>query len=392
MIKKKIFVIGGDGFCGWPISLKLSKEDNEVTILDNLSRRNIDNELGTNSLTNISTIEERIETWESKTGKKINFYNINVAKEFDRLVNLLKEHSPDTIIHLGEQRAAPYSMKSSKTKRYTVDNNLNATHNILAAIVESKKDIHLVHMGTMGVYGYGAVPDTIIPEGYIDIKMKNSSGDFMDTKILHPAYPGSIYHMTKTQDALFFQFYAKNYKIRITDLHQGIIWGLHTDETKLDEKLVNRFDYDSDYGTCLNRFIMQSAYDIPLTIYGTGGQTRAFIHIKDSAQCVNIAVNNPPSSGEPVKIFNQMTETHNLLYLADVIKKVNPDTKVEFCDNPRNELVKNDLVVSNKQFLDLGLKPIYLDEEHIKEIFDSIKSNKNRVNMKFIKPMSFWKN
>ena len=222
--------------------------------------------------------------------------------------------------------------------------------------------------------------------------MKNSKGDFMDTKILHPAYPGSIYHMTKTQDALFFQFYAKNYKLRITDLHQGIIWGLHTNETKLDEKLVNRFDYDSDYGTCLNRFIMQSAYDIPLTIYGTGGQTRAFIHIKDSAECVNIAVNNPPTKGEPVKIFNQMTETHNLLYLADVIKKVNPSTKVEFCDNPRNELVTNDLVVSNKQFLDLGLKPVYLDEEHIKEIFDSIKSNNNRVNMKFIKPMSFWKN
>ena len=334
---------------------------------------------------------ERIDTWNSVSGKKITFYNIDVAKEYDKFVNMINKHSPNTIIHLGEQRAAPYSMKNSKTKRYTVDNNLNATHNILAGIVESGKDIHLVHMGTMGVYGYGAVPDTIIPEGYIDIKMKNSSGEFMDTKILHPAYPGSIYHLTKTQDALFFQFYAKNYKIRITDLHQGIIWGLHTDETILDDKLVNRFDYDSDYGTCLNRFIMQSAYDIPLTVYGTGGQTRAFIHIKNSAECVNIAVNNPPKNGDPVKIFNQMTETHNLLYLVEIIKKVNPDTKVEFCENPRNELVKNDLVVSNNKFLELGMKPIKLDEKHIKEIFDSIKSNKDRVNMKFIKPMSFWK-
>lgn len=390
-MSKIIFVVGGDGFCGWPISLKLSKEGNNIIILDNLSRRDIDNELGTNSLTNIQTIEDRIETWQQISGKKIEFININVAKEFDKLVNLMLKYKPDTIIHLGEQRAAPYSMKNSKTKRYTVDNNLSATHNILASIVESNLDVHLVHMGTMGVYGYGAVPDTIIPEGYIDIKMKNSEGDFKDTKILHPAYPGSIYHMTKTQDALFFQFYAKNYKLRITDLHQGIIWGLHTDETKLDNKLVNRFDYDSDYGTCLNRFIMQSAYDIPLTIYGTGGQTRAFIHIKNSVECVNIAVNNPPSVGEPVKIFNQMTETHNLMYLADIIKKVNPKTSIEFLENPRNELVKNELVVSNKQFLDLGLSPIYLDEDHIKEIFDSIKSNPDRVNMKFIKPMSFWK-
>ena len=390
-MSKIIFVVGGDGFCGWPISLKLSKEGNTIIILDNLSRRDIDNELGTNSLTNIQTIEDRIETWQQISGKKIEFININVAKEFDKLVNLMLKYKPDTIIHLGEQRAAPYSMKNSKTKRYTVDNNLNATHNILASIVESNLDVHLVHMGTMGVYGYGAVPDTIIPEGYIDIKMKNSKGDFKDTKILHPAYPGSIYHMTKTQDALFFQFYAKNYKLWITDLHQGIIWGLHTDETKLDNKLVNRFDYDSDYGTCLNRFIMQSAYDIPLTIYGTGGQTRAFIHIKNSVECVNIAVNNPPSVGEPVKIFNQMTETHNLMYLADIIKKVNPKTSIEFLENPRNELVKNELVVSNKQFLDLGLSPIYLDEDHIKEIFDSIKSNPDRVNMKFIKPMSFWK-
>ena len=266
MSSKNILVIGGDGFCGWPLALRLSNSGHKVVIVDNLSRRKIDLELGTNSLTKISSIYDRIKAWKEVSGKDIKFELLDVSKEYDRLVSVMKNEDINTIVHLGEQRAAPYSMKSRTTSRYTVDNNLTGTHNVLSAIVDVDPSIHLVHIGTMGVYGYGAVEDSIIPEGYVNVKMDDGKGNFKDQKILHPSYPGSIYHMTKTQDALFFQFYAKNWNLKITDLHQGIIWGLFTKETKMDPRLINRFDYDSDYGTVLNRFIMQSACDIPLTI------------------------------------------------------------------------------------------------------------------------------
>ena len=388
MSSKNILVIGGDGFCGWPLALRLSNSGHKVVIVDNLSRRKIDLELGTNSLTKISSIYDRIKAWKEVSGKDIKFELLDVSKEYDRLVSVMKNEDINTIVHLGEQRAAPYSMKSRTTSRYTVDNNLTGTHNVLSAIVDVDPSIHLVHIGTMGVYGYGAVEDSIIPEGYVNVKMDDGKGNFKDQKILHPSYPGSIYHMTKTQDALFFQFYAKNWNLKITDLHQGIIWGLFTKETKMDPRLINRFDYDSDYGTVLNRFIMQSACDIPLTIYGSGGQTRAFIHIENSMDCIEIAIDNPKEG--PVTIFNQMTETHNLNNLANLIKEHYDNTKIEYLDNPRKELRSNDLKVTNKKFLDLGLDPLKLSGEKLKEIHDYIKLNRTDVNMKTILPSSFW--
>ena len=386
----KIIIIGGDGFCGFPTALKLSKEGHNIKILDNLSRRKIDLELGCNSLTKIYSIYERIKVWKEKTGKNIEFELIDVSKQYDKLLNLILKDKPDVIIHLGEQRAAPYSMKNSKTSRYTVNNNLNATHNILQAIVHTNRNIHLIHLGTMGVYGYGAVENVVIPEGYLNVEIKNKDQERKELEILHPSYPGSIYHMTKAQDALFFQFYAKNYNLRITDLHQGIIWGINTPETLIDERLTNRFDYDSDYGTVLNRFIMQSAKNIPLTIYGTGEQTRAFINIKNSTECINLAVNNPPSRGDKVKIINQVTETHTLIDLAQLIKKIYPHTEINHIRNPRKELDKNSLNVSNKTFLNLGLNPILLNEKEIIFIYDTIKKLESNIDMKHILPKSFW--
>lgn len=390
-MSKTIIIVGGDGFCGWPLSLRASSLGYKVYIVDNLSRRNIDNQEGFNSLTPIKTLHKRIDTWNNlHIGTPIEFKIIDVAKEFDEFKNLVESVNPDTIIHYGEQRAAPYSMKNHKTRRYTVDNNLNATHNILNAIVEVNTNIHLIHLGTMGVYGYGAIPDSVIPEGYVKIKMQNSDGNYVEKEILHPAYPGSVYHMTKTQDALFFQFYSKNYNIPITDLHQGIVWGLHTEETLLHPDLINRLDYDSDYGTVLNRFIIQSASNIPLTIYGTGEQTRAFIHIKDSVECVCLAIQSPPKDKSKVLIRNQMTETHCLIDLVKLIKKLYPDTTYQYISNPRKELVSNDLVVSNKQILDLGLKPHYLDSDKLKEIYRAVNMYKQNINQKYIMPLSFW--
>ena len=241
----KVIIFGGDGFCGWPTSLYLSKLGLDVTIVDNLSRRKIDIDLGINSLTPITSIGERLSTWKTVSGNTINFFNIDIAKQYEKLLDLINSERPDSIIHFAEHSSAPFSMKNSENKRYTNDNNLNSTNNLLAAIVESGLDIHVVHLGTMGVYGYGD-NGMKIPEGYLKIHIKGENNEYFEKEIMYPPNPGSLYHMTKTQDALMFAFYNKNNGIRITDLHQGIVWGTQTKETSLDEKLINRFMYDGD--------------------------------------------------------------------------------------------------------------------------------------------------
>src|SRR5258706_2301338 len=354
----KVLVLGGDGFCGWPTCLHLSAAGHEIAIVDNLSRRNIDIELECESLTPIRSMGARLRAWKEISGKDISFYNFNVARNSRRLLDLLKEWRPHAIVHFAEQRSAPYSMKSSTHKRYTVDNNLNATNNLLAAIVESGQDIHIAHLGTMGVYGYGSA-GMKIPEGYLRVKTETDDGKLLENEILYPANPGSIYHMTKTQDQLLFLYYNKNDGVRVTDLHQGIVWGTQTKETRLDERLINRFDYDGDYGTVLNRFLMQAAIGFPLTVHCSGGQTRAFINIKETVRCIELAITNPHQKDERVQIFNQMTETHRVRDLANMISRIT-GAKVEFVSNPRAEADENELHVKNDRFLALGLEPITL--------------------------------
>ena len=269
----KIMILGGDGFCGWPTSLHLSAKGHDIVIVDNLSRRSIDIELEVESLTPIRPIGERLRVWKAATGRDISFVNLDLATQYSKLLSVLQEFRPDAIVHFAEQRAAPYSMRSPKAKRYTVDNNVRGTHNLLCALTDAELDAAVVHLGTMGVYGYGWSGSAPIPEGYLAVKVPTPDGELV-REILHPANPGSVYHMTKTLDQLLFAFYAKNDGVRITDLHQGIVWGTQTNETGLDERLVNRFDYDGDYGTVLNRFLMQAAIGHPLTVHGTGGQTQ----------------------------------------------------------------------------------------------------------------------
>jgi UDP-sulfoquinovose synthase len=384
----KILVLGGDGFCGWPTSLHLSNLGHEIVIVDNLSRRNIDNELEASSLTPIAPMGTRLVAWREISGREIRFVNLDVARHYHRLLTLIREERPDAIVHFAEQRAAPYSMKSSYHKRYTVDNNVNATHNILCAIVESGLDVHLVHLGTMGVYGYGSA-GMKIPEGYLDIEVIDEDGRRISQEILYPPNPGSIYHMTKTLDQLLFHYYNKNDGVRITDLHQGIVWGTNTPETNQDERLINRFDYDGDYGTVLNRFLMQAAVGYPLTVHGTGGQTRAFIHIRDTVRCIQIALENPPGRSERVMIFNQMTETHRVRDLAELVGELT-GAEVAYVPNPRKEAPENELYVKNDAFLDRGLEPTTLQEGLLTEVVEIAKRYAHRADLAKVPCYSTW--
>jgi len=385
----RVLVLGGDGFCGWPTSLYLSDRGHDITILDNLSRRKIDVELEVESLTPIRPISERLRAWREVSGREIGFVNVDLATEYDRLVAVLKELRPDAVVHFAEQRAAPYSMRNERAKRYTVDNNVRATHNLLTALVSTGIDAAVAHLGTMGVYGYGWSGTAPIPEGYLTVKVPTPDGD-LEREILHPANPGSVYHMTKTLDQLMFAFYARNDQLRITDLHQGIVWGTQTPQTARDERLINRFDYDGDYGTVLNRFLMQAAVGHPLTVHGTGGQTRAFIHIRDTVRCIEIALENPPKAGSKPLVLNQMTETHRVLDLAKLVSDAT-GVEIAYLPNPRREADENDLIVRNDRFLALGLQPTTLSEGLLEECTDIAARYRHRADPRKIIARSVWR-
>jgi UDP-sulfoquinovose synthase len=384
----KIAILGGDGFVGWPTTLHLSNLGHEVHIIDNLSRRWIDTELGVQSLTPMDSIQERCRIWHELTGRRLHFHLLDLARDYERVKGWLAEHRPEAVVHFAEQRAAPYSMKSDRHKVYTVTNNVGATHNLLAALVETGIDAHVVHLGTMGVYGYSSVGATI-PEGYLDVDITTPDGAKVPQQILYPTRPGSVYHMTKSLDQILFQFYAQNDGLRITDLHQGIVWGTHTDQTRRHAQLINRFDYDGDYGTVLNRFLIQAAIGYPLTVHGTGGQTRAFIHIQDSVRCIELALGSPPRAGERVEIFNQMTETHRVRDLAELVAKVT-GARVAYLPNPRKEAAENELVVDNAKFLALGLSPTTLAEGLLSEVVEVARKFAHRIDRSRVPAVSAW--
>ena len=383
----RVLVLGGDGFCGWPTVLHLSARGHEVGIVDNLSRRRIDEELAIQSLTPIAGPAERAMAWKAVSGRTVENFEQTLGDDFPALVALFQDWRPDAVVHFAEQRAAPYSMKTAGHKRYTVSNNLNATHDVLAAVVESGRDIHVTHLGTMGVYGYGTA-GAPIPEGYLTVTLETPQGP-VQREILYPSDPGSIYHMTKTQDQLLFQFYAKNDRLRITDLHQGIVWGAQTLETRLDPRLVNRFDYDGDYGTVLNRFLMQAALGYPLTVHGTGGQTRAFINIQDTVRCIELALANPPQRGQRVAILNQMTECRRVRDLAELVSRLT-GAEIAYLPNPRQEAEENELMVCNARLLALGLDPITLEDGLLRDIAEVARLYRSRVDVSKIPCVSAW--
>ncbi|MDF2799653.1 MAG: NAD-dependent epimerase/dehydratase family protein [Devosia sp.] len=385
---RSVLILGGDGFCGWPTALHLSARGYRVGIVDNLSRRHIDDEMGAGSLSPITSIRERLDIWRDVSGQQIDYFFTDVARDFHSLRDTLEIFAPDTVVHFAEQRSAPYSMTNSSHKRYTIENNIGGTHNLLAAIVDLPKSIHVVHLGTTGVYGYGSA-GVEIPEGYLDVLIKAHGDEYVKRSILFPTNPGSVYHLTKSMDQLIFQYYAHNDRLPITDLHQGIVWGTQTEETRQHDGLVNRFDYDGDYGTVLNRFLMQAVVGHALTVHGTGGQTRAFINIQDTVRCVQLAIDNPPQPGDRVKIFNQVAETKRVRDLAEMIAAMT-GARIAYVDNPRNEDAENDLLMSNAAFRSLGLDPILLREQLFGETMEIVERFKSRYNPKMVAARSLW--
>ncbi|WP_273853756.1 NAD-dependent epimerase/dehydratase family protein [Guptibacillus spartinae] len=381
----RIIVAGGDGFCGWPTALYLSKQGHEVTIIDNMVRRKWDDELRSNSLTPILPLEERVQKWEEKTGKKIAVYDCDLM-HYDFLKEIFKQVQPEAFVHFAEQRSAPYSMIDREHAVFTQTNNVVGNLNVLYAIKEVTPDCHLIKLGTMGEYGQ---PNIDIEEGYIKIEHKGR-----EDVLPFPKQPGSFYHLSKVHDSHNIQFACKIWGIRATDLNQGIVYGLHTDEDEHDEGLINRLDYDGVFGTALNRFIIQAAIGHNLTVYGSGKQTRAFLNIKDTIRCVEIAAENPADKGE-FRVFNQFTEEFSVLELAEKVQRVAEakglKVSIDHLENPRVEKEEHYYHAVNTSLIDLGLEPSLLTDEHISRTLDTALKYKDRVLKENVLPNITWK-
>jgi UDP-sulfoquinovose synthase len=381
----KILIAGGDGFCGWPTALHFSERGHEVAILDSLIRRKWDEELGTQSLTPIYSLEERVAAWKELTGKEIKTY-IGDLTDWEFTESVFRDFEPEAIVHYAEQRSAPYSMIDREHAVFTQVNNVVGTLNVLYAIKDIVPECHLIKLGTMGEYG---TPNIDIEEGYIRIQHKGR-----EDVLPYPKQPFSFYHLSKVHDSHNIMFTCKAWGIRATDLNQGVVYGLWTEETKRDPRLHNRIDYDGVFGTALNRFCIQAAVGHELTVYGKGGQTRAFLDIRDTVQCVELAALHPADHGE-FRVFNQFTEQFSVLELAERVAKVaremGLDPKIAHLPNPRVEKEEHYYNAVHTKLLDLGLKPHLLSDDLIRDLIETAMKYKDRVDFSVIAPNATWR-
>jgi UDP-sulfoquinovose synthase len=380
----KVLVIGGDGYCGWATALYLSNRGYEVGILDSLVRRHWDNELGVQTLTPIAPIQQRLQRWQDLTGKSIDLF-VGDITNYEFLHKTLHQFQPSAIVHFGEQRSAPFSMIDREHAVLTQVNNVVGTLNLLYAMREDFPDCHLVKLGTMGEYG---TPNIDIEEGYITIE-HNGRKDTLP----YPKQPGSMYHLSKVHDSHNIHFACRIWGLRATDLNQGVVYGVLTEETGMDELLINRLDYDGVFGTALNRFCIQAAVGHPLTVYGKGGQTRGFLDIRDTVRCVEIAIANPAQPGE-FRVFNQFTELFSVGDLAMMVKKagnaIGMNVDIQSLDNPRIEKEEHYFNAKNTKLLDLGLEPHYLSDSLLDSLLNFAIKYQNRVDNKQILPKVSW--
>ncbi|NCS14907.1 MAG: NAD-dependent epimerase/dehydratase family protein [Microcystis aeruginosa G13-12] len=381
----RVLVIGGDGYCGWATALHLSNRGYEVGILDSLVRRYWDLQLGCDTLTPIAPISHRIQRWQDLTGKSLDLF-VGDINNYDFLIQSLRQFQPDAIVHFGEQRSAPFSMIDREHAVLTQVNNVVGNLNILYAMKEEFPDAHLVKLGTMGEYG---TPNIDIEEGYITIE-HNGRKDTLP----YPKQPGSMYHLSKVHDSHNIHFACRMWGLKATDLNQGVVYGVLTEETGMDEMLINRLDYDGVFGTALNRFCIQAAIGHPLTVYGKGGQTRGFLDIRDTVRCLELAIANPAQSGE-FRVFNQFTELFSVGDLALMVKKAGSalglNVEINNLDNPRIELEEHYFKAKNTKLLDLGLQPHYLSDSLLDSLLNFATKYKNRVDMNHILPKVTWK-
>ena len=384
----KIIVTGGDGFCGWPTALHLSNAGHEILILDNLSRRTIATTLQYESLTHIHSIYKRINEWYAISGKRIQFRDLDLVNHYQLLVEAFQEFKPDCVVHLAAQRSAPYSMMSVDAGNYTLSNNMLAANNVLRSIESVNRTIRLVHLGSIGVYGYED-RHFEIPEGKSTFSGVDNRGENYNINSAIPLNPTSIYHLSKAQVTSLLNFYAHNYKLNITDLYQGIVWGTQTEETKLSKVLSNRFDYDEIYGTVLNRFVVQTQSGLPMTVYGKGEQTRAFIHIQDTVKCIETAVNSSTALNNDVEVIHQISETRTVKSVAEHVAKLTAG-KINHIHNPRNEEEQHRYSLENNKFKKLGLELNTLRNNLVDEIQDVVNANLHRIDKTCIDPKVQW--
>jgi UDP-sulfoquinovose synthase len=378
----RILVLGGDGYLGWPTAMHLSAAGHDVAIADNFVRRTYDDELGVSSLVPIFPLHERVETWEEMTGRAIKVYPGDLC-DASFVHAMVGDYRPETIVHYAEQRSAPYSMIDQKHAVYTQTNNVIGNLNVLYAIAEVDPDIHLVKLGTMGEYG---TPNIDIEEGWLTLTHKGRT----DT-VLYPKRPGSFYHLSKVHDSHNIEFACRIWGLRATDLNQGVVYGADTDQTTLDPRLATRFDYDGVFGTVLNRMVIQAVLGHPLTIYGTGGQTRGLINLVDTVECIRISAENPPRAGE-FRVFNQFTEQLSVREIAETVATAYPGPcRVEEIDNPRVESENHYYRAAHTHLLDLGLVPHLLNETLIDSIFAVVERHKSRVQASAIRPTVRWR-
>jgi len=381
----RILILGGDGYLGWPTAMRFSAAGHEVSVVDNFSRRRWHTQHSTDSLTPIGSLADRIEAWKEVSGREIQTFvgSIEDGKFLDRVI---AETVPETVIHYGEQPSAPYSMKSRATAVETQYTNVIGTLNLLFSMRDRVPDCHLVKLGTMGEYG---TPNIDIEEGFIEIEHKGRK----DT-LPFPKMPGSLYHLSKVHDSHNIHFACRIWGLRATDLNQGVVYGIESDESAADERLITRFDYDEYFGTVLNRFCVQAVIGHPLTVYGEGGQTRGFLNIRDTLQCVELAASNPAELGE-FRVFNQFTEQFSVAELAELVKRSGGEqgyeVEVNSYPNPRIEAEHHYYNAANTKLIDLGLKPHYLGEELVRSMLKTIERYKGRVIERAILPRTRWK-
>lgn len=385
-LEMKVLVLGGDGYCGWATALHLSYEGFDVGIVDSFHRRLWDHELGSPTLTPIRTLPERLRAWEEVTGKTIDTF-IGDITNWAFISTLVKNYEPDAIVHFAEQRSAPYSMIDREHAVFTQANNVVGTLNVIYAIRDYAPDCHLVKLGTMGEYG---TPNIDIEEGFIEVH-HNGRKDVLP----FPMQPPSMYHLSKLHDSNNIQFACRVWGIRATDLHQGVVYGTLTPEIDDDERLINRLDYDDVFGTVLNRFCVQAVIGQPLTIYGGGGQTRGMLDIRDTVQCVRLAVLNPTEEGH-YRVLNQFTEIFDIKEVAEKVKvageKLGIEVMVEHLPNPRVEREEHYYNPKNTKLIDLGLRPRYLSDSLLDSLLNIAVRYKDRIDENIILPRVDWRN